>query len=155
MKSFKNAMRVAFVGRLAGAIGIEYAMQDTVEYDSTDSMKLALYEGRTGSGQRYDSVMKFRELDRIYTENDLTRINNDTNGNPRYVIHFLALLTEQERANAIDRYAFAVKRAKYMFNGKKFHNKQYGGGIVFSSYSVYDELSLINAMHKAAINESV
>lgn len=153
MKSFKNPMRVAFVGRLVGAIGIEYAMQDTVEYDSADSMKLALYEGRTGSGQRYDSVMQFRELDRIYTENDLTRINNDSNGNPRYVIHFLALLTEQERAeNRFDaRYDYAVKKARKLIGGKKFHNKQYGGGIVFSSYSVYDELSLINAMHRDAV----
>ena len=153
MKTFKNAMRVAFVGRLAGAIGVEYAMQDTVEYDATDSMKLALYEGRTGSGQRYDSVMQFRELDRIYTENDLTRINNDSNGNPRYVIHFLALLTEQERAeNRLDaRYDYAVKKARKLIGGKKFHNKQYGGGIVFSSYSVYDELALINAMHRDAV----
>ena len=154
MKTFKNAMRVAFVGRLAGAIGVEYAMQDTIEYDATDSMKLALYEGRTGSGQRYDSVMQFRELDRIYTENDLTRINNDSNGNPRYVIHFLALLTQAEKdaIGPMNRYDYAVKKArKLKIGGRKFNNKQYGGGIVFSSYNVYDELALINAMHRDAV----
>jgi hypothetical protein len=54
-----------------------------------------------------------------------TRINNDTNGNPRYVIHFLQLS---------DSYARALYLARQI-GGKKFHNKQYGGGIVFQSYN--------------------
>ena len=58
---------------------------------------------------------------KLATEN-LTRIDNDVNGNPRYVFHFLALA---------DRYAEAVTVAKKLIGGKKFHNKQYGGGIVF------------------------
>lgn len=60
---------------------------------------------------------------------ELTRINNDVNGNPRYVVHFLQIATPYERA---------LKIAKKI-GGKKFHNKQYGGGIVFQSYNT-DEL---------------
>jgi hypothetical protein len=54
-----------------------------------------------------------------------TRINNDINGNPRYVIHFLQLSNDYTRA---------LYLAKQL-GGKKFHNKQYGGGIVFQSYN--------------------
>jgi len=71
---------------------------------------------------------------------EFTRINNDTNGNPRYVCHFLNLLTdnEQETIQGIDaKYIAALKRAKQI-GGRKFHNKQYGGGIVFQSYNLTD-----------------
>jgi hypothetical protein len=54
-----------------------------------------------------------------------TQINNDTNGNPRYVIHYLQLADTYERALYLSR----------QLGGRKFHNKQYGGGIVFQSYN--------------------
>jgi len=73
------------------------------------------------------------------TQIKFTRINNDTNGNPRYVCHFLNLLTEIEYNNydisVSDKYNMALQRAKKI-GGKKFHNKQYGGGIVFQSYNI-------------------
>ena len=87
-----------------------------------------------------------------YTEDDLIRVNNNVNGNPRYVIHFLALLTDEEKdyngLSLDNRYSVAIARAKKLFGGKKFHNKQYGGGIVFQSYNVKVELALINAIHE-------
>ncbi len=52
-----------------------------------------------------------------------TRINNDSNGNPRYVVHFLQLA---------DTYARALFLARQL-GGRKFHNKQFGGGIAFQS----------------------
>ncbi len=55
-----------------------------------------------------------------------TRVNNDVNGNPRYVCHFL---------NIADDYAAAVKLANKI-GGRKYHNKSYGGGIVFQSYNI-------------------
>lgn len=78
---------------------------------------------------------------------DWTRINNDTNGNPRYVLHFLSLNTRAELdavpwMDVSAKYAIAVKRANRI-GGKKFHNKQYGGGIVFQSYSLEDTESSI------------
>lgn len=54
-----------------------------------------------------------------------TRINNDTNGNPRYVVHFLQIADSYERA------LFLARK----IGGRKFHNKQYGGGIAFQSYN--------------------
>jgi hypothetical protein len=80
---------------------------------------------------------------------DFTRINNDVNGNPRYVCHFLALVNDKDREQAKQRektvkpfqfsishlYDIAVKKANTI-GGKKFHNKQYGGGIVFQSYNI-------------------
>jgi hypothetical protein len=79
-----------------------------------------------------------------------SRINNDINGNPRYVCHFLNLLTDREKGShdgvsysqgtlsVSARYDAALKRSRQL-GGRKFHNKQYGGGIVFQSYNI-DEL---------------
>lgn len=71
----------------------------------------------------------------MITTNDFTRVKNDVNGNPRYVCHFLNLNCPEElNANPwIDvsqKYNLALARAKTL-GGRKFHNKQYGGGIVF------------------------
>jgi len=70
------------------------------------------------------------------TPDDFTRINNDVNGNPRYVCHFLHLDMHGWESNIglSDRYAIACKLANSI-GGKKFYNKQYGGGIVFQEYA--------------------
>jgi hypothetical protein len=71
---------------------------------------------------------------------NITRIKSDINGNPRRVIHFTELVTDADRAEApndLNRVSFlyrvALNRARKI-GGKKFHNKQFGGGIVFQSY---------------------
>lgn len=79
-----------------------------------------------------------------FTNNKIqwTKIKHDTNGNPRYVCHFLNLLTDNEK-NLVPEYLFgtryniAIQRANKI-GGRKFHNKQYGGGIVFQSYNLAD-----------------
>ena len=85
------------------------------------------------------------------TQIEFTRINNDVNGNPRYVCHFLALVNDKDREQAEQReksvkpfqfsishlYDIAIKKA-HTIGGKKFHNKQFGGGIVFQSYNIGD-----------------
>ena len=81
---------------------------------------------------------------------EFTRVNNDVNGNPRYVCHFRHLLTDTEWNNyGIDTYkqtyALACKRGNKI-GGKKFHNKQYGGGIVFQSYNVNELERSINGL---------
>jgi len=75
---------------------------------------------------------------------EFTRIDNDSNGNPRYVCHFLHLLTEDERADYPNqgRYAIAVKRANKI-GGRKYHTRRYGGGIVFQSYNIRETESSI------------
>ena len=70
------------------------------------------------------------------TPDNFTRITNDVNGNPRHVCHFLYLDVHGWESNIglSDRYAIACKLANNI-GGKKYHNKQYGGGIVFQEYA--------------------
>jgi len=66
-----------------------------------------------------------------------TRVSNDINGNPRYVVHFLEVLNDEERVSIPfnKKYEYALKKAKKI-GGKKYDNKSYGGGIVFQSYNI-------------------
>ena len=57
---------------------------------------------------------------------EFTKIKNDINGNPRYVVHFLDIA---------DNYQNAIHLAKKI-GGRKYHTKTYGGGIVFQSYNI-------------------
>jgi hypothetical protein len=76
-----------------------------------------------------------------------TRIKNDVNGNPRYVCHFLQLDVHGPDKGIgfglSDRYEMACKLANRI-GGRKFHNKQYGGGLVFHSYSLDELVASIN-----------
>jgi hypothetical protein len=86
------------------------------------------------------------------TKIDFLRVNNDTNGNPRYVCHFLNLLTDSESnyftgLSISDRYNAALNRARKI-GGRKFHNKQFGGGIVFQSYNIQEtENDILNILN--------
>ncbi len=86
------------------------------------------------------------------TKIDFTRVNNDTNGNPRYVCHFFNLLTDSENnyitgLSISDRYNVALNRARKI-GGRKFHNKQFGGGIVFQSYNIQEtENDILNILN--------
>lgn len=76
---------------------------------------------------------------------EFKKINHDVNGNPRYVCHFLHLNTPYEKSDEFwaihgigtvsEQYRRAVKRANKI-GGRKYHNKSYGGGIVFQSYNI-------------------
>lgn len=92
-----------------------------------------------------------------------TRINNDINGNPRYVCHFFNLLTQKEKyqdhategtgidaaINSLDnQYKLALKCAKTL-GGRKYHNNKYGGGIVFQSYNIKEtEKQILELLNK-------
>lgn len=74
-----------------------------------------------------------------FTVEDLTRINNDVNGNPRYVLHYLALAGSYSEALCIARER----------GGRKFCNKQFGGGIVFQEYNAADLVQWVNSVHQS------
>lgn len=80
----------------------------------------------------------------LLTPENFTRVNNDTNGNPRYVCHFLAFVPDNMSEDITDKYRFAVRFANKL-GGRKFHNRQYGGGIVFQSYSLPNLCEAINS----------
>lgn len=69
------------------------------------------------------------------------KIKNDIYGNPRYVIHFGELLTQNEfdSFTGLDgisqAYALAIKKAKKI-GGSKYRGKDFGGGIVFQSFNI-------------------
>lgn len=61
------------------------------------------------------------------------RVNNDVNGNPRYVIHFLEIDDDYNTALNISR----------KIGGKKYRAKWFGGGIVIQSYNLETDLQHI------------
>lgn len=94
----------------------------------------------------------------MITKDNFTRIKNDVNGNPRYVIHFLDFITDAEherisneareynqnkqpeqvfKSAVNEAYELAIKRAKTI-GGKRYNTKDYDGGIVFQSYNIYE-----------------
>ena len=67
---------------------------------------------------------------------DWKRVNNDIYGNPRYVCHFSELSTPSDAGlPVLNRYAAAVTRAKAI-GGRRYRGRDFGGGIVFTSYSL-------------------
>jgi hypothetical protein len=83
------------------------------------------------------------------TPDDFERVKNEVNGNPRYVCHFLALdihgCDKGIGYGLSERYAMACKLANKA-GGRKYHNKSYGGGIVFQSYSLEELCNCLNKM---------
>lgn len=84
------------------------------------------------------------------TTNDFKRIDNDVNGNPRYVCHFLNFITAKDEVGLKDDlkkisylYEIAIAKAKKA-GGKKYHNKSFGGGLVFTSYNLEADCEFFN-----------
>lgn len=76
-------------------------------------------------------------------ESDFTQVNRDSNGNPRYVIHFMEFLTEEEKC--VTNYNLACKRANKV-GGKKYRGSDFGGGVVFQVYDLRFTCDKINKM---------
>ena len=63
----------------------------------------------------------------------VNQVTNDIYGNPRYIIHFLAVA---------DTYSEALKISRNI-GGKMYTATWYGGGIVFPSYYLKDTLEYL------------
>lgn len=86
-----------------------------------------------------------------HTNFEITRVDCDNDGNSRYVVHFVNLVTEKDKEEARKlsqtcspfnfpthyEYEIAVNKARTI-GGKRYKAKHYGGGIVFTSNSKYD-----------------
>lgn len=70
------------------------------------------------------------------TTSEFKKIKHDSNGNPRYVLHFTWLGQLGEDIS----YSEALARSR-PFGGKKCRLKAYGGGIVFSSFALWEEVA--------------
>lgn len=63
----------------------------------------------------------------------VNQVTNDKCGNPRYVIHYLEIA---------DNYSKALELSKKI-GGKMYTAKWYGGGIVFSTYTLAHTLETL------------
>ena len=61
------------------------------------------------------------------------RVNNDANGNPRYVVHYQSIASTYDEA---------VAKARKI-GGKAYNAKWFGGGIIFQSYNLGQHLTQI------------
>ena len=68
---------------------------------------------------------------------DFYGVNNDINGNPRFVFHFLDIpLQEDERnLNFKEQYILRCEKAKKI-GAYKYRGKWFGGGLVVQSYNL-------------------
>jgi len=64
------------------------------------------------------------------------RVKSDINGNPRYVVHYLAAPEPPKRADDSfrDHQNAHIAQAKKVFYGNLYRGRDFGGGIVFSTY---------------------
>jgi hypothetical protein len=82
------------------------------------------------------------------------KVSHDSNGNPRWVVHFLDLLTRAERdeahaeANARSVLTFGTEvmmekalAKAHKVGGIKYRAKWFGGGIVFQSYNIKSDIA--------------
>ncbi len=78
----------------------------------------------------------------------MIRVKNDVNGNSRHVVHWLGLEPATPEGLDISARYDRVLRAARTVGGRKFHNRQYGGGVVFQAYAceMPERVALIRAL---------
>ena len=81
-----------------------------------------------------------------YESVEVWRVENDVNGNSRYVFHWLSFAREGEW------YDDVVKRLQKRFGVRKYRAKWFGGGIVMSGGNLTHDLT---QMHQATYAENV
>jgi hypothetical protein len=74
----------------------------------------------------------------------MKRINNDVNGNPRWVVSMYWILDENEGEGftILEKFDLALKKARKV-GGKMYRGKDFGGGIVFQSYNILETLAKV------------
>jgi hypothetical protein len=72
---------------------------------------------------------------------DFYRVDNDYNGNPRYVIHFLAFANDYDKA----------KRLANSIGFSVYRGKSFGGGFVSQSYNLENTAEQIINLRSEAV----
>lgn len=82
-------------------------------------------------------------------QTELIRVTNSTYGYPRYVVHYVNVLSNSDHikveAGLCGSYELALKKAKKI-GVRKFHNNQYGGGIIFTTFNAKNLVDQINSL---------
>jgi len=83
---------------------------------------------------------------------EFTPVKNDINGNPRYVVHFLKFVNDEDREqhkwDLEDLYERGIEKAREI-GGQKYRGKDYGGGIVLQSYNIQDTAERIKKVQQS------
>lgn len=106
-------------------------LKDTI--DGRQNHNYTIVQGSFNAGSICLKDEDFQEIHDLLNPIEFTRVKSDVNGNPRFVCHFLSFISSNEEGSIDEKYSRALSRARN-FGGRKFHNKQYGGGIVFQMY---------------------
>ena len=80
-------------------------------------------------------------------KDDFFRVNNDSNGNPRYVIHYLAFLNDSELG--MGGYDRAKQRANNL-GFRVYRGKDFLGGFVTTSFNLESDVEAIIAARGVA-----
>lgn len=92
-------------------------------------------------------IESYRNSCEVVNGIEFYHVNNDTYGKPRYVVHFWAFISEEERKNNDLDVLQLYRRAKYRAarcGFSKYRAKWFGGGFVCVSYSLQDTADEIN-----------
>lgn len=83
--------------------------------------------------------MTIRKLDGYPSE--VWQVSPDTNGNPRYVVHYLAVPFEGDDSQTfLTNQANHIEHAKRALYGQRYRASWFGGGIVFQTYNLRETL---------------
>ena len=73
----------------------------------------------------------------MITINKLTQVNGNSLNHPRYVVGWWCF--------GFKTYEETIQKCKEL-GGKKFHNKQFGGGIAFISWNKHELINQLNEL---------
>lgn len=94
-------------------------------------------------------IERYRNSSKEVNGIEFYRVNSDSCGNPRYVVHFWAFISDEERSNndldVLQLYRIAKNRAKSI-GFCVYRAKWFGGGFVGTTYSLPSTAELINDM---------
>lgn len=142
--SLKQAFAHVKGGKVTGLDKVvKKGSKTTVLYSKKTTTKKAAPKKKTTQGKLFG--LGFSDFENKDVR--ITRVNNDVYGNPRYAVHYFEFLNDEENKFLPwnKDYEYALKKAKKI-GGKKFHNKQFGGGIVFQTYDPHGLIKKIIAL---------
>ena len=95
-----------------------------------------------------------KQLDTNGRDFAIWQVNNDINGNSRYVVHFLTIpFTDDEEQPYYVNQSNHIEAARQALGGKRYRAKWFGGGIVFQAYAGKPVKHVLAAIQSAETGE--
>ena len=122
---------VTYPRRGAASVRIVYNDGATLAADY-ESLSVAVAQF-TRKGKRAGSLWP---MPRVYEPTTFTRVYNDTNGNPRYVVHFSALLPNSPTASCYDSRAHCQHNRRAEVQGQRLRRRDRVSVLLSRAYPV-------------------